>query len=161
MKKGTLLVVRKPYQGDTVIQNTLNYAIGSLFADEEDILTSYIVNGDDSDQIIEEYYRLQAPYNMTDHRRMFHFILTTRTSKFAGLFFIHWVSGCHGSAFRQLQRFVKLSLSCIAQSHFCHRLSHSRQISDLSGYCELSESIHAHPMGLEISFRSLILHKKT
>ena len=27
MKKGTLLVVRKPYQGDTVIQNTLNYAI--------------------------------------------------------------------------------------------------------------------------------------
>lgn len=23
MKKGTLLVVRKPYQGDTVIQNTL------------------------------------------------------------------------------------------------------------------------------------------
>ena len=71
MKKGTLLVVRKPYQGDTVIQNTLNYAIGSLFADEEDILTSYIDNGDDSDQIIEEYYRLQAPYNMTDHRRMF------------------------------------------------------------------------------------------
>ena len=44
MKKGTLLVVRKPYQGDTVIQNTLNYAIGSLFADEEDILTSYIDN---------------------------------------------------------------------------------------------------------------------
>ena len=42
MKKGTLLVVRKPYQGDTVIQNTLNYAIGSLFADEEDILTSHI-----------------------------------------------------------------------------------------------------------------------
>lgn len=81
MKKGTLLVVRKPYQGDTVIQNTLNYAIGSLFADEEDILTSHIDNEDDSDQIIEEYYRLQAPYNMTDHRRMFHFILTTRTSK--------------------------------------------------------------------------------
>lgn len=67
MKKGTLLVVRKPYQGDTVIQNTLNYAIGSLFADEEDILTSHIDNEDDSDQIIEEYYRLQAPYNMTDH----------------------------------------------------------------------------------------------
>lgn len=70
MKKGTLLVVRKPYQGDTVIQNTLNYAIGSLFADEEDILTSHIDNEDDSDQIIEEYYRLQAPYNMTDHKNM-------------------------------------------------------------------------------------------
>lgn len=70
MKKGTLLVVRKPYQGDTVIQNTLNYAIGSLFADEEDILTSHIDNEDDSDQIIEEYYRLQAPYNMTDHIHM-------------------------------------------------------------------------------------------
>lgn len=56
MKKGTLLVVRKPYQGDTVIQNTLNYAIGSLFADEEDILTSYIDNEDDSDQIIEGDY---------------------------------------------------------------------------------------------------------
>ena len=52
MKKGTLLVIRKPYQGDTVIQNTLNYAIGSLFADEEDILTSYIDNEDDSNQII-------------------------------------------------------------------------------------------------------------
>ena len=81
MKKGTLLVIRKPYQGDAVIQNTFNYAIGSLFEDEDDILTSYIDNEEDSDQIIEEYYRLQAPYNMTDHRRMFHFILTTRTSK--------------------------------------------------------------------------------
>lgn len=44
-------------------------------------MTSHIDNEDDSDQIIEEYYRLQAPYNMTDHRRMFHFIFTTRTSK--------------------------------------------------------------------------------
>ena len=88
---------------------------------------------------------------------MYH--IRRRGLRFTGLFLIHWISGCHGSAFRQLQRCVKLPLSYTAQSHLRHRLSHSRQISDLSGYCELSESIHARSVGLEISFRSLILNR--
>ena len=31
--------------------------------------------------MIEDFYSAQAPYNMENHRRMFHFILTTRTSQ--------------------------------------------------------------------------------
>lgn len=81
MREATLIVIRKPHQGDDVIDNLVYYTVGSVFAEPEEILTNHIRNDYDLDHMIEDFYSAQAPYNMKEHRRMFHFILTTRASK--------------------------------------------------------------------------------
>lgn len=80
MRDAILIVIRKPHQGDTVINNLVYYAVDSIFADTEDILTNHVRNDGNPDHMIEDFYSAQAAYNMENHRRIFHFILTTRTS---------------------------------------------------------------------------------
>ncbi len=80
MRECTLIIIRKPHQGDNVIENLTSYAVNSIFADVDEIQTSYVRN-DCIDHMIEDFYQGQYGYDMDKHRRMFHFILTTRTSK--------------------------------------------------------------------------------
>lgn len=80
MKDATLLVVRKPHQGDSVIENVVKYMVGSPFADREEIIANDI-RTDTITHMIEDFYAIQDPLNMERHRRVFHMILTTRASR--------------------------------------------------------------------------------
>lgn len=63
MKEATLLVIRKPYQGNEVIENVLNYMIASPFAELDNIMTNQVCNYD-FNQMVQDFYRIQEPYNM-------------------------------------------------------------------------------------------------
>lgn len=82
MKNATLFVIRKPHQGDDVVENLLNYMIGSVFFDEEGMMTN-AVSETSYDQMIADIYQVQSQKNMTAHRAMFHMVLSTRPSKTA------------------------------------------------------------------------------
>lgn len=82
MKEATLLVIRKPYQGNEVIENVLNYMIASPFAELDNIMTNQVCNYD-FNQMVQDFYRIQEPYNMQHHRILFHMVLSTRPSKVA------------------------------------------------------------------------------
>lgn len=81
MRQCTLVVIRKPHQGDNVIDNLVSYTINSIFAEPDEMQTTYIRENCNIDDIIEDFYQSQQEYDMTNHRVMFHFILTTRVSK--------------------------------------------------------------------------------
>lgn len=80
MKDAKLFVIKKPHQGETVAENLLNYMIGSVFADEEGIMTNE-VSDTSLDEMLEDIYQVQSQKNMVNHRAMFHMVLSTRPSK--------------------------------------------------------------------------------
>lgn len=80
MKNAMLLVVRKPHQGDSVIENVVKYMVESPFADREEIIANGI-RTDTVAHMTEDFDAIQDPLNMERHRRVFHMILTTRTSQ--------------------------------------------------------------------------------
>lgn len=80
MKDATLFVVRKPHQGDSVVENLLSYILGSPFADIDEMLTN-LYHSESFDSMVQEIYSVQEPYNMEHHRVMFHMVLSTRPSK--------------------------------------------------------------------------------
>ena len=80
MKEANLIVIRHQHQGEIVVENLLNYMIGSYFADDTGILTNN-VRQDTLEHMIEDMYRVQDNLNMENHRRMFHIVLSTRPSK--------------------------------------------------------------------------------
>lgn len=80
MKQARLIVVNKDYIGDTAIDNVIGYAIDSYHADTDEMLTSGVRN-DSYKHIVEDFYRVQAIYNMNERQRLFHFVLSTTVSK--------------------------------------------------------------------------------
>lgn len=81
MKKATLIIIKNAHNGDTVIENVLNYVLSSIFADTDEIMVNGISNNDYS-QMARDFYSVQEPYTeLKTHRRVFHMILTTRVSK--------------------------------------------------------------------------------
>jgi hypothetical protein len=80
MRDANLIVIRHQHQGDTVIENLLNYMVGSYFADDTEILTNN-VRKDTFKHMVEDIYRVQDNLDMNNHRRMFHMVLSTRPSK--------------------------------------------------------------------------------
>ena len=82
MKDAKMYVIRKPHQGDEVVENVLNYMIGSPYAYEEDIMT-YEVSCDSFDQMVYDIHEVQALKSMENHRGLFHLVLSTRPSKAA------------------------------------------------------------------------------
>lgn len=82
MKDATLFVVQRPHQGHEVIENVLNYMVASPFADCDSLLTNQVCNYD-LDQMVRDFYAVQEPYNMENHRILFHMVLSTRPSKVA------------------------------------------------------------------------------
>ena len=81
MRQCTLIVVLKPHQGDTVIDNLVSYTINSPFAEPDEMQTTYLRENCNINDMIDDFYQSQREYDMTNHRVMFHFILTTRVSK--------------------------------------------------------------------------------
>lgn len=82
MKEATLFIVRKPHQGDTCVDNVLNYITSSPFADLDGIMTNEVCD-DDLEQMIQDFYSVQEAVDMVNHRAMFHMVLSTRHSKVA------------------------------------------------------------------------------
>lgn len=80
MKEATLLVVRKPHQGDSAVDNVVKYMVTSPFATLEEIM-AFGIRTDSIAHMIEDFYAVQDPLDMERHRRVFHMILTTRTSR--------------------------------------------------------------------------------
>lgn len=80
MKDATVLVVAKPHQGDSAVDNVVRYMVESPFADRDEILSNGI-HIDSTQTMIEDFYRPQAPLDMDQHRRVFHMVLTTGNSK--------------------------------------------------------------------------------
>lgn len=80
MRQATLLVINKDYKGDTVIDNVIGYALDSYFADLDEVLT-HNLNPDSFNTIVNDFYDAQSGLDMSNRRRLFHFILTTNISK--------------------------------------------------------------------------------
>lgn len=81
MKEAKLIVIKNRHNGDNVIENILNYALSSPFADLDEIMVNGISNNDYY-QMVQDFYAVQDPYPaLKDHRRVFHMILTARVSK--------------------------------------------------------------------------------
>ena len=80
MRDAKLFVIRKPHQGENVVENVLNYMIGSVFADQESIMTNE-VSDTSFEEMLEDIYQVQSQKNMVNHRAMFHMVLSTRPSK--------------------------------------------------------------------------------
>ena len=80
MKEATLLVVRKSHQGDSAVDNVVSYMVTSPFATLEEIM-AFGVRTDSIAHMIEDFYSVQDLVDMDRHRRLFHFILTTRASR--------------------------------------------------------------------------------
>ena len=82
MKDAKMYVIRKPHQGDEVVENVLNYMISSPFAYQDDIMT-YEVSCDSFDQMVYDMHDVQALKPMENHRGLFHLVLSTRPSNAA------------------------------------------------------------------------------
>ena len=80
MKEGSLIVVRKSYVGEEVIDNVINYMYSSLFVVPDETMCSNLDCDTDVDSIINQFYALQDNYNMTKKKRVFHFIISARES---------------------------------------------------------------------------------
>jgi len=80
MRKAKLLVIKKDYIGDQVIENVIGYTLDSIFAEHDDIL-SVNLNMDSYDSIVHDFYNTQANINMSKRRRLFHFIISTPLAK--------------------------------------------------------------------------------
>jgi hypothetical protein len=81
MRQATLLVIRKPYQGEKVIDNLVKYSLCSYYACPDETMYSNLTESVVSELLVEEFNGLQKDYAMTDVRRAFHLILTTPNSK--------------------------------------------------------------------------------
>ena len=81
MKKGLILVMNKRYDGNTAIENVLNYVLSSPFADYENIMSANL-KIENFDSILREFHEVQQPYNIENHRRLMHFVITTSANKF-------------------------------------------------------------------------------
>lgn len=79
MKDAMLLVVARSHQGEAAIENVVRYMVNSPFAEREEIIANG-VRTDSVTHMIEDFYAVQDPLNMEHHRRVFHMVLTTRTS---------------------------------------------------------------------------------
>ncbi|MEE1077247.1 MAG: relaxase/mobilization nuclease domain-containing protein [Acutalibacteraceae bacterium] len=78
--KASVIIIRNRHNGDTVIENVLNYVLSSPFAELDEVM----VNGLTLDyyKMVEEFYEVQKPYSELDsHRRLFHMVLSARHSK--------------------------------------------------------------------------------
>ena len=78
--EASLIIIKNRHNGDTVIENVLNYVLSSPFAELDEVL----VNGLTLDyyKMVEEFYEVQKPYKALDsHRRLFHMVLSARPSK--------------------------------------------------------------------------------
>ncbi|MEE0061135.1 MAG: relaxase/mobilization nuclease domain-containing protein [Acutalibacteraceae bacterium] len=78
--EASLIIIRNRHNGDTVIENVLNYVLSSPFAELDEVM----VNGLTLDyyKMVEEFYEVQKPYSELDsHRRLFHMVLSARHSK--------------------------------------------------------------------------------
>ena len=82
MKDAKLFVIRKPHQGDLVVENVLKYILDSDYADIEGLMTNE-VSDTSFEEMLEDIYGVQAKANMNNHRALFHMILSTRPSKYA------------------------------------------------------------------------------
>lgn len=80
MRQATLLVIKKDYKGDNAIDNVIGYALDSYFADLDEVML-HNIRSDSYDHIVEDFYNAQSSLDMTNRRRLFHFILTTPVSK--------------------------------------------------------------------------------
>lgn len=80
--EATLFIINNnKHNGDTVIENVLNYVLSSPFAEPDEVM----VNGLTLDyyKMVEEFYEVQKPYKALDsHRRLFHMVLSARSSKY-------------------------------------------------------------------------------
>ena len=78
--EATLLVIQNRHNGDTVIENVLNYVISSPFADLNEVMAYGLTL--DYYKMIQEFYQVQEPYReLEKHRRIFHMVLSARPSK--------------------------------------------------------------------------------
>lgn len=80
MRKANMFVIKKDYIGDTAINNVVGYAIDSIFAEHDEILSAYL-NMDSYESIVNDFYRAQKHIDMTKRRRLFHFVLSTPAAK--------------------------------------------------------------------------------
>ena len=80
MRKAKLLVIKKDYVGNQVIENVIGYTLDSIFAEHDDILSAHL-NTESYQSIVNDFYRTQAHLDMTKRRRLFHFLLSTPAAK--------------------------------------------------------------------------------
>ena len=80
MKDARLFIIRKPHQGEFVVENVLTYMLDSPYADIEDVMTNE-VSVDSFEHMLADIYQVQSQKSMVNHRAMFHMVLSTRPSK--------------------------------------------------------------------------------
>lgn len=80
MRQAKLLVINKDYKGDTAIDNVIGYALDSYFADLDEVML-HNLRFDSFENIVEDFYNAQSSLDMSNRRRLFHFIITTPASK--------------------------------------------------------------------------------
>lgn len=80
MKDAMLLVVERPHQGDMVVDNMVKYMVGSPFVEKDEIIANGI-RTNSVPHMIEDFYSVQGSVDMEHHRRLFHFVLTTKASR--------------------------------------------------------------------------------
>ena len=114
MKKGLILVMKKRYDGNTAIDNVLRYILSSPFADLENIMAVNL-STDNFDNILKEFYDVQEPYKIENHRRLMHVVLTTRANKFME-------QDTLAGAFKIMEYFEHLGYQVLAVPHLGSRI---------------------------------------
>lgn len=79
--EASLIIIRNRHNGDTVIENVLNYVLSSPFAELDEVMVNGI-SDNDYYQMVQDFYSVQEPYTaLKSHRRIFHMILSMRPCK--------------------------------------------------------------------------------
>ena len=79
--EASLIIIRNKHDGDTVIENVLNYVLSSPFAELDEVMVNGI-SDNDYYQMVQDFYSVQEPYTaLKSHRRIFHMILSMRPCK--------------------------------------------------------------------------------
>lgn len=111
MRKAKFMVIQHLHAGDDVIENILNYAIGSNYA----LFDKMMVNNlrtDSFQHMVEDFYATQEPYKCLQHnRRLFHFLLTTNYHKTMD-------RTLDEGAYALLQLFEELGHQCLLIPHY-------------------------------------------
>ena len=79
MRKAKVVVVRNSYKSSDAVSNVLRYMVNSPFSDTEEILSNH-VRTDSIENMINDFEEGQKESDLEGHRRLFHYILTTRPS---------------------------------------------------------------------------------
>ena len=80
-KEALMIIINNIHNGDTVIENVLNYVLASPFAEIDRMLVNKL-STDSFDHMVQDFYKTQEPYKALEkHRRLLHIILTTGISK--------------------------------------------------------------------------------